>query len=483
MSLFPPITPLKRLLVTDGLLLTAERWQVAHGYHRQRQNLHFQALCQPGIVCGLGISPIPPPADVPVQYRDNRWLQIQPGIAIDQNGDPIIVPQSINYHIAAEPTTDPLLVYLVVSFVDPDRLDSNNSHDIVQETFRVEEKISPPDASEVELCRVVLSPGPVQVRSPINCLSPQANELDLRHRQLVHLRATKTIQVGQLTLDAEGNSEIATAFDSLLAALEGLYPSLSQASTNASHISPVSEVPLRQGKLPETILNELLTYDLLYLPHRYCQEFQLKEVEILRQYLAAGGVVLVAVTTDETDLDDLMHVRTEIARAIPLTTSQPEGVKMRRDLERELVDLDECILQETRRLTGTLRSLIPQGSQAGRADADGRIAANHPLRRQPFQFGRFPLIRQAPTELFNWGGVLLVVGDVISAWGGEASLSMEREEIRSAQELGVNILHFAWQRRHLMHCLTPPTLQPSSPPPPTRGQRMDVIFDQLEDKK
>ena len=37
----PAIAPLRRLAVRNGLLLDAERWRVAHDYHRQRQNLHF----------------------------------------------------------------------------------------------------------------------------------------------------------------------------------------------------------------------------------------------------------------------------------------------------------------------------------------------------------------------------------------------------------------------------------------------------------
>jgi hypothetical protein len=473
MSSFPPIMPLKRLLVTDGLLLTAERWQVAHGYHRQRQNLHFQALYQPGIVTGLGVCVITPSPEIPVQYRDKRWLQIQPGIAIDRDGNPIIVPQPVDYHIAAEPVAERLLVYLVVSFVDPERLASNHRTDIVQETFRIEEKISPPDPTEVELCRILLNPGQVQVRSPLDCMAPGENELDLRHRPLVQLRPRKRVNPGQLTLETGPDSRLAEALNGLQSALVALYPGL--------HISPgespatSGHVTLRQGKPPEDLLTEMLEYDLLYLPHRYCKDFQVTEVEILRQYLATGGVILVAVTAAETDLDELMQVRSEIARAIPLTASQPEGAKMQRELEGELVELDQCIVQETRRLAGSLRSLIPKGSQ----DADGSIGSNHPLRCQPFQFGRFPVLNQVPTELFNWGGVVMLVGELVTAWGGSASLTLGRMEIREAQELGINLLHFAWQRRQMTRCLTVPT--PEATPTPSRSNRLDDILNQLED--
>ncbi|MEM8715156.1 MAG: hypothetical protein AAGE92_05170, partial [Cyanobacteria bacterium P01_G01_bin.4] len=64
-----PSTPtpqiFERLRVTDGLLIDRERWQLAHNYHRQRQNLHYQSLQQPGIVCGLGVASIAAPAEIP----------------------------------------------------------------------------------------------------------------------------------------------------------------------------------------------------------------------------------------------------------------------------------------------------------------------------------------------------------------------------------------------------------------------------------
>ncbi len=58
------IKPLERLVVNDGLLLTAQLWQQAHDYHRQRQNIYYQSLHQPGIVSGLGVCLIEPPTEI-----------------------------------------------------------------------------------------------------------------------------------------------------------------------------------------------------------------------------------------------------------------------------------------------------------------------------------------------------------------------------------------------------------------------------------
>jgi hypothetical protein len=45
------------------------------------------------------------------------------------------------------------------------------------------------------------------------------------------------------------------------------------------------------------------------------------------------------------------------------------------------------------------------------------------------------------------------VGDLSSAWGLDPDLSLSRADIRTAQELGINILHFAWKRRSMMQLL------------------------------
>ena len=95
----PAINPFERLNATDGLLINAERWRKVEQYHRGKQNFHYQALHQPGIVCGLGVKLITPDSNVPEVFKDGRGIQIQPGIAIDLKGNPIVVPKAQNIHI------------------------------------------------------------------------------------------------------------------------------------------------------------------------------------------------------------------------------------------------------------------------------------------------------------------------------------------------------------------------------------------------
>jgi hypothetical protein len=113
---YPRLNEFERLQISDGLAINAERWQHAHNYHRQRQNFQYQALYEPGIIYGLGVAIVP---DQP----DGRLLQIQPGVAIDIEGNPIIVKQPEEFRIASEPSAgQTLCVHLAVSHVDPDTL-------------------------------------------------------------------------------------------------------------------------------------------------------------------------------------------------------------------------------------------------------------------------------------------------------------------------------------------------------------------------
>ncbi|MEL7227444.1 MAG: hypothetical protein AAGL17_22085, partial [Cyanobacteria bacterium J06576_12] len=87
------LSPLQRLQVDDGMLITADHWQLAHQYHRQRQTIHYESLHKGGIVSGLGVSVGPIPEEASNRYRQPRWLTIQPGLAIDNQGNPIVVAQ------------------------------------------------------------------------------------------------------------------------------------------------------------------------------------------------------------------------------------------------------------------------------------------------------------------------------------------------------------------------------------------------------
>lgn len=462
----PSIKPFERLQVTDGLLMNAQRWRMAHEYHRQRQNVQYQSLNQPGIVCGLGVCIIPPPSNTFAQYRDGRWLQIQPGIAIDLYGNFIIVTEADNFRIFSENRQKkPLTVYLTISYVDPENLRGKKQGESVKEIFRIDEKNSPPSQSEVELCRVVLppcleenNPAPVKLENPIDVFFPKFNNLDLRYRQIARSRSPFLVRVGQINQSnlESASSNSLTNLSYLLQSVEALYPTMGVADE-------IGEVKL------ETAPTE---YDLLYLKSQQSISFTNSELETLNTYLETGGILLVDIPTKGTKLEQLIKIKQQLEESLThldIIANEPDSTyqeveltelaELRPELEAELnasqteldaeIDKTCLVFREFAQKLGTplenLDNLIP----------------NHPLRTQPFLFSDLPTINKQPIQILLGGGIVIIIGELSSAWGLDNQRKVTRETIRTAQEMGINLLHFAWRKRQI----TQPKQQENKPVP------------------
>lgn len=385
----PPIQPFERLQAADGLLINAERWRKAHDYHRQRQNVHYQSVNQPGIVCGLGVRDIPAPAKVDAQYRDGRWVQIQPGIAIDLVGNLIVVPKTIDFRIATVVAeSEPVTVYLVVSYVDPDELRRDGRSEVVKENFRVDEKSNKPGALEVEICRILLQAGAVSIEQPKkDVFFPGYNEIDLRYRTQAQARPQAIVRVAQVNNDDDPESTRSFFYlPYLLQAVEALYPSL----RGADEVGQVDFKNISFENIQE--------YDLLYLTGKQALEIKEPQFEALKKYLDKGGAILVDAPPDATALIESTQKLAQDKLGYPL--------------------------EELRR--------------------------NHPLRTRPFLFAALPMVNQQLIRFLIGGGIILAVGDLAAAWGPDQALTLSRVTIRTAQELGINILQYAWKRRQLI---------------------------------
>jgi Domain of unknown function (DUF4159) len=399
----PPIDPFELLHIYDGLMMNRKRWLLAHDYHRRRQNVHYQSLNQPGIVCGLGVRLIDPPTEVSAQFRDRRWLEIQPGIAIDVEGNPIVVDDAIDrkYRIRTEtPVTGTLTVYLVVSYVEPDNPERQQNTEVLREWFRFDERTHPPSAKEIELCRIKLQPGTVKLENPTDVLFPEFNQLDLRYRIQAQARPQAVVKVAQMkqketddwynTARQNLSDRYRENLSFLIQSVAALYPQL-QAETE------IGQVSLQTPK-------SVAPYDLLYLADWQIVELDEAEIYTLKTYLKTGGIILMDSPTNNESLVDR---------------------------------IDEIVTQE---LETDLQSWQ-------------ELSRNHPLRTQPFLFASLPNINQSPIQLWQGGGIILVTGDLSNAWGLDDELSLNRNDIRTAQELGINFLHFALRRRQMVQLL------------------------------
>ena len=394
----PPIDPFKRLHIYDGLMMNRQRWLLAHDYHRRRQNVHYQSLNQPGIVYGLGVRLITPPDEVASKFRDRRWLEIQPGIAIDVEGNPIVVDEATDrtYRIKTEaPVTGTLTVYLVVSYVEPENPERQQDTEVLREWFRFDEKTHPPSAKEIEVCRIELQPGTVKLENPSDVLFPEFNQLDLRYRVQAKARPQAVIKIAQMKQKETGDG-----YDKDRQKLSDRYlENISFLSQSVAALYPHLQAETKIGQISLQALKSVAAYDLLYLADWQIVELDEAEIYTLNTYLKTGGIILMdSPTNNEFLVDSIKHIITQ-------------------ELETDLHSWQE-------------------------------LSRNHPLRSQPFLFAALPNINQSLVQVWQGGGIILVTGTLSNSWGLDDG-SLNRNDIRTAQELGINFLHFALCRRQM----------------------------------
>lgn len=449
----PPVQPLQRLRVTDGLLINAERWRLAYDYHRHRQRLYYQSLHQPGIVCGLGVQPIVPPEKIAQAYQDQRWLQVQPGMAIDDQGNCIVVPKPIDFRIASR-VEQATTIYLVLQYVDPEQLQQSEDNPVLTEVFRIDEKTHPPGPGEVEICRLVIDTN-VQLQLPTDPFFPNTNQVDLRYRLQPRSRPQSVLRLAQVNPGSPSPQyqQAVANFQAFLRSIEVLYPNLLAVSAP----NPIELVDHNQAV-------DLRDYDVLYLQTQTAQSLSKEQIQSLRYFLMQGGYLWVEVSVRGTQLAELFAVKTQLQAALAqINSSQVLGSSAE---NQNLQPLYQEITQELTAVQAALATKLDEtglpfrilAEQMGQPLQSLRtLPANHPLGCQPFQFGALPTVNQQPVELFLSEHLLMMVGDLSVVLGGGSKNGFARDQIRTAQEFGINILHYAWQRQHYRQLLTTPT--------------------------
>ncbi|PSN10764.1 hypothetical protein C7293_26895 [filamentous cyanobacterium CCT1] len=422
----------------DGLSINASRWAIAHNYHRHRQNIHFQALFESGIVCGLGIHLIEPPELAESEYRQSRcWIEIQPGIAIDNQGNPIILdigPDREKRTFPVEvspPEYGSATVYIVLSFVEPtsERPTSEQEKvkDTLQEQFRVDQLTSPPDEHQVEICRIKIkrvednllegSSGKQEnlgISLPKNTLFPQFNELDLSHRRPVRLAPNKVIKIGVLVnqghSDNSSDLPLYQNLKALSACLSSLYPEM------RCHVESVTEDKIQDSKAS--------AYDLLCLDFVYFLNSDQKKV-----LLPLSGL--------ENNQDEKVRFRLmEIGRRLGNYIDAGGRVL-----------LDTALETVTNSVQGVILTELFCGSKL--MTWSKLKAEEHPILREPFIFGAPPIASEELLKVSNGEQFIWISGALSATWRGASE--MKREDIRAAQELGINLLQLVWRQRQITY--------------------------------
>ena len=173
----------------------------------------------------------------------------------------------------------------------------------------------------------------------------------------------------------------------LMASVSALYPTW-------QGVEEISSVLIRS-------LAAIASYDLFYLCQNDIENLNEKEFSILDEYLQIGGTIAIGVSTADRSIEST-------------------GDLVAKKLNRQEIDWHKSLDRE------------------------------HPLRRKPFLFVALPEINGYSIELWHdGGGIILLESDLSAAWGFNEELFLSRNDIRTAQEFGINLLHFSWHRRRL----------------------------------
>lgn len=437
MQLFSPaIKAFERLQAADGLLITADHWQRTQTYHRQRQNFYYQSLYQAGIVNGLGVSVVAAPEGIEARYRNERWIQVQPGIAIDVQGNPIVVTEPCVFQVQSQCTDgEPKTIYMVLNYVDPDELRHPPGRDWVRETFRILEKTTL-DTLDVELCRIQLVPPEMALTVAADVFSPGANTLDLNHRRPIRNRPDGVVIMARLIDPATSNPAMSRGLTHLSKAVDVLYPALAGGGE-------CFDVPL-----DGLATGWLLDYDLLYVSYDLLPRLPETLTPALSQHVHTGGTILIALDEDINQRGELVTIRRELVAALKDADLDPSVAAATESLQAEIAAIDTELSQFTQQACQSVAAAMERlGLPLSGA---GDISSEAPLRTQPFLFSRWPDVGVQPVELFCWGGIILMIGNLAAVWGPDDTGTRSRETIRTAHELGINLLHYGWRRRQLM---------------------------------
>ncbi len=185
--------PQRRMRAVDGMAVTAAVWEEAHEYHRRYQQLAALLAVGPGVVTGLEVVASDPP---------DRTVYITPGVAVDREGNLIVITETIAYDIGARAEgLYRLLLHYSESRPTVTGTDSDEPQ-FVKHEFELEARPISTPSDALELARFDLSGQGSAVTNPTNTTAPRNNDIDRRFRTTSGDKVVETAHVGVLYLGA-----------------------------------------------------------------------------------------------------------------------------------------------------------------------------------------------------------------------------------------------------------------------------------------
>jgi hypothetical protein len=377
----------KRVNPFQGLVLDADTWKDEQDYHRNQQKLHTLAFHGTGIVEGLEVKASQPP---------DFSLIISPGIAIDTEGNAIVVPKSQHYSLGSKNKGQ---VYLIIQYREVPTAPASPSEEgqatRVLEAYRIREVTRLPDEPCLELARLDLDPSGKSItdaRAPSN---PTVNEIDLRFRQSAKASLP---DASEISLHPHPPAETAPKEKVILGHMALVEGSPDLHSNGLMQLArQVGFQTEYQTVVEECTLDESINqHTLLYVTGKGPFTFSAKKQTVLDSFVQSGGTIFAESCAEQQD----------------------EGVK---EFGLAFNRLAEQL--------GKKLEVVQRG---------------HPLLDCHHIFSTVPPGAKSEGLLMVGGQIIYSNYDYGCAWsGGYSNSPLPRDIIRGASEIGVNIVVYA----------------------------------------
>lgn len=387
---------LKKVNPFQGLVIDADTWHDAHTYHENQHKLHLMVFHKAGIIEGLRVFGNNPP---------DLNVSIEPGVAVDSEGNTIVVTQTQNYQIQ---TRKKKTIYLIIQFreipTEPYQPPEGGQATRIIDGYRIREVEQLPDESYLELARIDIDPSENSITDPENPSRPGKNEINSENRQEVQGAADSTPSMQQLT--SQSNISHPTAPSEVIIGSKVLGDAGEQLHSNGLRnlLNEVDQHHLYKVDIKDNIsLDEpIIGYTLICLFGTDKFELSERERESLDSFLRSGGIIFCEFCSEG---------------------QYKKGKNLNNDFKVAFDNLAKhlrCNLEPVQR--------------------------GHSILSKPNLFSYIPEGAAANGALLAGGGMLYSGNDYACAWqGGYQDEPLSREVIRSSLEIGVNIVEYAFQ--------------------------------------
>lgn len=270
LSMFPD----KHIKPYDGMSITAEIWDEAHTEHRQDMKAHELSLHGIGIVQGLEVI-ANDPAD--------QLVFITAGIAVDSEGNIVVLKEPVAYDFSNSPTGN---LFLVIGHGEREVGGVDNEARYIQDEFVVAALPSMPKRPAVEIARITIEQKDKPIENAKDPAHPGVGELDLRFRREIFPTERQHVRIGLINLGGKPDDDVAFGWDKL-----------------GEECLRSSNYKLIVDSSPEVIKN-LKKYDLVYLSGKGSFKVSKTDLETIKKY--SNPLILEALDDKATEACQLL---------------------------------------------------------------------------------------------------------------------------------------------------------------------------------